>query len=254
MSHRRRLISYLLIGAVSLLSCVIGSCPPAQASSSTFVFYEKFPSDNPREWNVQALSDGSKTFLAGGSYHVVRARPGTMRGWPLQVKVPSGFEFNAQLQLVKGSDPYEGISFWDDLANSFVLFAVTPDGNAGLFRHSQKGYKVLVDWRPVASIHHGAGAVNSLSVNLDRYSAARGRTFLINGVPLGRACNDLWRKALGAPPTGPARGLYVGVVAGSYKGASQVLVPLASMYDGTHAGPVPACPSGAKKKTHSGTH
>jgi hypothetical protein len=239
------------------MSCVVGSCLPAraaQASKSTFVFFEKFPSDNPREWNVQSLSDGSKTFVAGGSYHIVRTRPGTMRGWPLQVKVPSGFEFNAQFRLVKGSDPYEGVSFWDDLANNFVLFALTPDGNVGLFRHGKKGYTVLVDWRPVASIHRGAGAVNSLSVNLDRLNAATGRSFLINGVPLGRACNDLWRKALGTPPTGPVRGLYVGVVAGSYKGPSQVLVSRASMYDGTHAGPVPACPSGAKKKTHSGTH
>jgi hypothetical protein len=241
----------------SLVSSVVGNCLPAhaaQATSSTFVFFEKFPSDNPREWNVQSLSDGSKTYVAGGSYHIIRTRPGTMRGWPLQVKVPSGFQFNARFQLVKGADPYEGISFWDDLANSFVLFAVTPDGHAGLFRHDPKGYKVLVDWRPVASIHRGVGVVNSLSVNLDASNAASGRSFLINGVPLGRACNDTWRKALGSPPTAPARGLYVGLVAGTYKGPSQVMVPRASMYDGTHVGPVPACPSGTKKKANTGGH
>ncbi|MDB5075416.1 MAG: hypothetical protein JWO42_1595 [Chloroflexi bacterium] len=251
MRLRSQLKTFAVLGVFSLICSVVGNWQPARAadaSKATFVFFEKFPSDNPREWNVQSLSDGSKTFLQGSSYHIVRTRPGTMRGWPLQVKVPSGFQFNAKFQLVKGSDPYEGISFWDDLANSFTLFAVTPDGNAGLFRHDSKGYKVLVDWRPVASIHRGVGAVNSLSVNLDRYNAAAGRSFLINGVPLGRACNDTWQKALGTPPTSPARGLFVGLVAGTYKGSSQVMITRASMYDGTQVGPVPACPSGAKKK------
>jgi hypothetical protein len=240
----RRLSMYFSICMLVVLGSLIGNTVPARAvalTGSTYVFYEKFSGDNTRQWNVQSLSDGSKTYLTAGSYRIVRAHPGTMRGWPLGVHVPVGVQFNVQMQVIKGSDPYEGISFWDDLANNFTLFAITPDGNAGLFRHTTKGYAVLMDWRSVSAIHRGNGAINKLSVNLDLLSAAQGRAFLINGVPLGKPCGDIWRAAIGKAPTAPARGLSIGVVAGSYKGLSDVSVNLASMYDGTHAGPVPAC-------------
>jgi hypothetical protein len=256
MSMNRRLSFHGLTCALTVVLALVSTCLPARAvaqTGSTYVFYEKFTGENARQWNIQSLSDGSKTYMAGGAYRIVRARPGTMRGWPLGVHVPVGVQFNVQMRLVKGADPYEGISFWDDLANNFTLFAVTPDGNAGLFRHTSKGYAVLMDWHSVTSIHRGSGAVNKLSVNLDKLSAAQGRAFLINGVPLGKSCSDAWRKAIGSAPAAPARGLFVGVVAGSYKGASDVSVQLASMYDGTHAGPVPSCktPKKAKAKTLS---
>jgi hypothetical protein len=238
--------AYSIVVFFALAVAAFGCAVPTESTpvnGSRFVFFEDFPSKNPRQWNVQSLSDGSRTFLAGGSYHIVRSHPGTMRGWPLQVTVPSGFQFNAKFQLAKGQDAYEGIAFWDDLANRFMLFAVTADGNAGLFRHGRTGYSVLVDWRPVASIHRGVGAMNTLTVNMDRVSAAEGRTFLINGVPLGRPCDDAWRKAAGVEPAVPPRGLFVGAVAGSYKGSTAVNVLRASMYDGSNAGPVPACPA-----------
>ena len=215
----------------------------AHAGGSTFVFFEKFPPSNPRQWNLQRLSDGSRTYLAGGTLNIVRTKPGTMRGWPLAVKVPAAFQFNVKLRVVSGTDPYAGISFWDDLADQFVLFAITPDGTAGLFRRSAKGFTSVVYWKAEKSLHTGLGAVNSLSVNLDPLSVAEGRTFLINGIPLGTPCHDAWRKALGAMPMPPAHGLHVGVVAGAFADshAVQVQILLASMYDGTHAGPVPAC-------------
>lgn len=215
----------------------------ARAAGASFVFYENFPADNPRSWNVQTLSDGSRTYLAGGIYHIVRTKPGTMRGWPLKVKVPVGFQFNLKLRILSGNDPYAGISFWDDLGEQFMLFAITPDGTAGLFRRDAKGFTSLVYWKPEKAIHTGLGAVNSLSVNLDPVSVAEGRTFLINGTPLGTACHDAWRKALGPMPTPPAHGFYVGAVAGAFADSRPVHVEVlvASMYDGTHAGPVPAC-------------
>ena len=218
------------------------------------MFYEKFPTSNPEQWHVQTLSDGSKTYLKQGTYQVIRARPGTMRGWPLNVKVPVGFQFNVQLQLIAGSDPYEGITFWDDLKNDFVLFAITPDGKAGLFRHTASGYAELVAWRTVGSIHRGLHAVNSISINMDAVSGATGRTFLINGHALGKACKDIWRPALGATPAAPKGGFYVGVLAGGYepqavaKGKpaakfipTHIAVTHASMYDGTKLGPAPRC-------------
>jgi hypothetical protein len=251
MRTNRRFCKCLTTCALLLTGSMIGNSQPARAAAQTgsaYVFYEKFSGANIRQWNVQSLSDGSKTYLVAGAYRIVRAQYGTMRGWPLGVHVPVGVEFNAQMQFVKGTDPYEGISFWDDLANNFTLFAITPDGNAGLFRHTKKGYRVLMDWRLVAAIHRGRGAINKLSVNLDRLSAAQGRAFLINGIPLGKACNDPWRKAIGIAPTAPSRGLSIGVVSGSYKGLSDVSVTLASMYDGTHAGPVPSCKAAKKAK------
>ena len=225
-----------------LLVLCAGSWPVHGASGSTFVFFEKFPASNPNQWHVQTLSDGSKTYLKVGSYEIVRSHPGTMRGWPLSVKVPTGFQFNVQLQLVAGKDPYQGVTFWDDLKNNFMLFAITPDGKAGLFRHTAKGYTVLEDWHTVGMVHRGIKAINSLSVNLDPVSAVTGRTFLINGVPLGKQCRDIWRPALGRMPAPPKTGFFVGVLAGAYSGLTHVSVLRASMYDGTHAGPVPRCP------------
>ncbi|HWE63585.1 MAG TPA: hypothetical protein VHB98_17875, partial [Chloroflexota bacterium] len=237
-----------LFGALFLALCA--TCLPARAAShATYVFYEKFPASNPDKWHVQSLSDGSMTYLQHGTYQIVRARPGTMRGWPVNVKVPSGFQFNVQLQLLGGSDPYEGVTFWDDLRNNFVLFALTPDGKAGLFRHTNSGYTELVPWRSVGFIHQGLHAVNSIAVNLDAVSAASGRTFLINGKPLGKPCQDIWRPALGAAPASNA-GLFVGVLAGGYAPqsaktkfvATHLVVLHASMYDGTRLGPAPKCP------------
>jgi hypothetical protein len=215
----------------------------ARGAGSSFVFFEKFPPDNPRHWNLQRLSDGSRTYLAGGVLNIVRTKPGTMRGWPLAVKVPAAFQFNVKIRILTGTDPYAGVSFWDDLANQFVLFAITPDGTVGLFRRNAKGFTSIVYWKQEKSLHTGLGAVNSLAVNLDPASAAEGRTFLINGVPLGTACHDTWRKALGNMPASPVHGLHVGVVAGAFADshAVRVQVLVASMYDGTHAGPVPAC-------------
>lgn len=239
---RTTFVTSLVLALAMVLAAAVVPAGPARAAGSTYVFFEKFPPDNPQQWNVQSLSDGSRTYLGAGAYHIVRARPGTMRGWPLHVKVPVGFQFNVRLQLVSGTDPYEGVTFWDDLENSFVLFAITPDGKAGLFRHSASGYSVLVNWQSVPAIHLGKGATNSISVNLDAVSAAQGRTVLINGAALGKRCNDSWRKAMGATPVPPAHGLFVGVVAGAYRGSTHVAVLRASMYDGTGAGPVPKCP------------
>lgn len=243
MSNRRCL---RLPGLLAMLLLVLGAglwpARPVAAQGSTFVFFEKFPSSNDNQWNVQTLKDGSQTYIKAGAYHIIRPRPGTMRGWPLQVKVPAGFQFNVQLKLVEGVDPYAGVTFWDDLANSFLLFAITPDGKAGLFKHTAKGYTVLLNWRPVATVHKGNGAVNNLSVNMDALSAAQGRTVLVNGVPLGAPCKDTWRAALGKMPAPPAHGLFVGVLAGTYRGPTHVAVLRASMYDGTKAGPVPKCP------------
>lgn len=237
-SWQRSACGWLCLLLVALCS---GLWPVHAAPGSTFVFFEKFSPTNPNQWHVQTLHDGSRTYLTAGSYQIIRSRPGTMRGWPLGVKVPIGFQFNAQLQFIAGKDPYEGVSFWDDLKNSFTLFALTPDGKAGLFRHTAKGYQVLINWRTVGQVHRGLGARNSLSVNLDPVSALTGRTFLINGVPLGKRCRDVWRPAIGKMPIAPKQGLFVGVLAGAYTGATHVAVLRASMYDGSHAGPVPHC-------------
>jgi hypothetical protein len=160
--------------------------------------------------------------------------------------MPSGVQFNAKFEVTAGSGPYEGITFWDDWSNNFVLFAVTPSGQAGIFRHKQGAWSTLVDWRTIQAIHRGLGAINSLSINLDRQSGALGRTFLINGIPMGSPCNDSWRSAIGSEPTLPSRGLFVGLVAGSFSGATHVTVVRASMYDGTNNRPVPMCPTSAK--------
>jgi hypothetical protein len=236
------LLATIVLALCLILAPMARPATAARAQGSTFVFFEKFPPDNPQQWNVQSLSDGSRTYISGGAYHIIRAKPGTMRGWPLHVKVPTGFQFNVRMQLVKGTDPYEGVTFWDDLGNNFELFAITPDGKAGLFKHGARGYTILVNWQAKRSIHVGVGAVNSLSVNMDPVSVAQGRTLLINGVPLGKPCADSWHKAMGTMPTPPAHGLFVGVVAGAYKGSTHVEVQRASMYDGTNAGPVPNCP------------
>src|SRR5690242_14894748 len=115
----------LFVAAVCLLLSLPGALSVAQATragANTFVFYENFPADNPRQWNVQTLKDGSRTYLSAGTYNIVRAKPGTMRGWPLAIAVPTALQFNVKLRIVSGTDPYAGISFWDDLANNFVLF------------------------------------------------------------------------------------------------------------------------------------
>lgn len=243
---RMRTTYTFTIRAVFLALCLAlcaGSLP-ARAAGATYVFYEKFPSSNPNHWSLNPLKDGSRTYLSGGVYHVFRSRPGTMRGWPLGVKVPNGFKFNVQLKIVSGADPYAGVAFWDDLKTNFVFFALAKDGTVGLFRHTAKGYKILVDWRAVGTVHKGLGAVNSLSINLDPASATSGQTFLINGKPLGKPCKDIWRPALGKMPTPPASGFFVGVVAGAFKGATRVDVLKASMYDGTHLKAGAVCPKG----------
>jgi hypothetical protein len=250
MSTQHRFIVRGLIGLLFLVLCA-AITPARAASTATYVFYEKFPPSNPEQWHVQTLPDGSKTYIVSGTYRIVRARPGTMRGWPLSVKVPSGFRFNVQLQLLDGSDPYAGVTFWDDLKENFVLFAITPDGKAGLFRHTAGGYTELVSWRSVGAIHQGVHAINSLSVNLDPASAAAGRTFIVNGKSLGKPCRDIWRPALGTMPAAPTGGFKVGVLAGGYapQGAKKVFVPTqvavlhASMYDGTNVSATTKCPS-----------
>jgi hypothetical protein len=152
MTMWRRTSLCSLIGIIVVLLCA-GLLPARAASSATYVFYEKFPSSNPEQWHIQTLGDGSRTYISHGTYQIIRTHPGTMRGWPLAVKVPAGVQFNVQLQLISGSDPYEGVTFWDDLRNNFVLFAITPDGKAGLFRHTAAGYTQLVPWRTVGAIH-----------------------------------------------------------------------------------------------------
>src|SRR5579875_315639 len=244
MTIRRRTSLCSLISIIVVMLCA-GLLPARAASSATYVFYEKFPPSNPEQWHIQTLSDGSRTYIAHGTYQILRTRPGTMRGWPLAVKVPTGVQFNVQFQLISGSDPYEGITFWDDLRNNFILFAITPSGKAGLFRHTASGYSELIPWRNVGAIHRGTPSINSLSVNLDPVSAVTGRTFLINGQPLGKPCRDIWRPALGKEPKPPASGFYVGVLAGGYQPQtpaqgrpSKPFVPThvavlhASMYDG----------------------
>jgi hypothetical protein len=212
------------------------------ASGSRYMFYDKFPANNPRQWSVLALQDGSRTYLASGTYHIVRAHPGVMRGWPLKVAMPAGMQFNAQMQFVSGKDPYEGITLWDDWSNRFVLFAVTPAGEAGLFRHVQGKWTTLVSWRPVAALRTGFGALNTLSVNVDPRSQALGRMFLVNGRPLGSACRDLWASALPKPPLAPELGLFAGLAAGSFSGATHVVVTHASMYQSVDTLQSPACP------------
>jgi hypothetical protein len=243
---RRVYIACAVLGFVLCASLPVDA-RPAVLGTSTYVFYEKFPSNNPHRWTTQVLADGSKTYLDSGTYMIVRAHPGLMRGWPMAVRVPAAVEFNAKLAVKAGKDAYEGITFWDDRAGSFVLFAVTPDGQAGLFRHAPGLWKTLVAWRREPAIHRGVGAVNALSVDLDGVSAARGRTFLINGVPLGRPCADSWLASLGSGPSGKAQPLSVGLVAGSFKGSTRLKVTQASMYDGSHLGPVPSCRSSTGK-------
>jgi len=244
MAFWRRISSRgMLVALAVVMSLAIWPAHSVAATQvSTFVFFEKFTPDNPHQWDVRKLTDGSQTFLAGGGYHLVRTRAGTMRGWPLKVTVPRGFQFNVKLQITRGSDPYAGVTFWDDLGNNFMLFVITPDGRAGLFAHTAKGYKSLVDWHTEAAIHKGIQAINSLGVNLDAVSAAEGRTLLINGVPLGKACKDIWHAALGQMPTPPAWGYRVGVLSGSYKGLTEVTVQRASMYDGSKLSPAQPCP------------
>jgi hypothetical protein len=216
----------------------------ARAGAATFVFYENFPPANPRQWNIQKLSDGSRTYLSRGTYNIIRAKPGTMRGWPLAITVPTSVQFNVKLRIVSGSDPYAGISFWDDLANNFVLFAITPDGTAGLFRRDSKGFTSVIYWKQEAAIHKGLGAVNSLSVNLDPASEASGRLLLINGTALGVPCKDSWAKALGKMPPTPTHGFHVGVVAGAFADSKSVHVEVqvASMYDGAKVTSTSSCP------------
>jgi hypothetical protein len=246
MARRMRRLTFLVLLIYPLIG-LRGGLPgvrAAQAGTTTFVFYENFPANNPRQWNVQSLSDGSRTYVSGGVYNIVRAKPGTMRGWPLAVTVPTAVQFNVKLRIVSGSDPYAGISFWDDLANRFVLFAITPDGTAGLFRRDGKGFTSLVYWKQEAAIHTGLGAVNSLSVNLDPASESAGRLLLINGVALGVPCKDPWLKALGKRPPTPTHGFHVGVVAGAFAKSKSVHVEVqvASMYDGAKAKSTSSCP------------
>ncbi len=241
----RRLL--LFLAALCLLPGLRVALPVAQAAhagADTFVFYENFPANNPRQWNIQKLSDGSRTYLSSGVYNIVRAKPGTMRGWPLAITVPTAVQFNVRFRIVSGTDPYAGISFWDDLANDFELFAVTPDGAAGLFRRDGKGFTSLVYWKPEAAIHTGLGAVNSLSVNLDPASEAAGRMLLINGTALGAPCKDPWLKALGKRLPTPAHGFHAGVVAGAFADSKSVHVEVqvASMYDGAKAASTSSCP------------
>src|SRR5579871_325740 len=113
MTKWRRLSLACLLSALFSVLCV-SMLTARAAGTATYVFYEKFPTSNPEQWHIQTLTDGSKTYLKQGTYQIIRARPGTMRGWPLNVKVPEGFQFNVQLQLIAGSDPYEGVTFWDD--------------------------------------------------------------------------------------------------------------------------------------------
>ena len=121
------------------------------------------------------------------------------------------------------------------------MFALTSDGKAGLFRHSKTGYTILIKWRTLPQIKKGVNAINSISINLDPASVARGRTMLVNGVPLGSPCNDPWYKALGPAPKPGQYGLHVGILAGAYSGGTQVAVLVASMYDGTALTPAKPC-------------
>ena len=124
-----------------------------------------------------------------------------------------------------------------------------------------QGMRNSVAWRTVGFIHRGMHAVNSIGVNLDAVSGAEGRTFLINGHPLGKACKDIWRPALGHTPAAPKTGFYVGVLAGGYDpqtnaqgkavttfSSTHVSVLHASMYDGTSCH---RCRT-ARVKTHCG--
>lgn len=98
-----------------------------------------------------------------------------------------------------------------------------------------------MSWRIVPAVHRGAGAVNTLAVNLDPVSAATGHTFVINGTPLGKGCTDAWHAALATAAKKGVPGGHIGIMAGAYSGSAQVKVLQASMYDGTNLGPVPAC-------------
>jgi hypothetical protein len=240
-----RLIAVCCMLLPASIQAGVSQARASRSAGAGLVFYENFPANNPRHWNVQRLADGSRTSIFGGVYNIVRAKPGTMRGWPLAIRVPAAFQFNVRLRIVSGTDPYAGISFWDDLADRFVLFAITPTGTAGLFRRDAKGFTSLVYWQPEPAIHPGLGAVNTLSVNLDPVDEAKGRTLLINGTPLGARCHDRWLKALGKRPAKPAHGFHVGVVAGAFADSHSVHVAVqaASMYDGANAGAAPACPS-----------
>jgi hypothetical protein len=230
---------------VALLLLFPGLVAPRVEAARTgpLVFFERFPPDNPEQWIDLKLPDGSRAYIADGAYHLVRPHPGDVRGWPLHVKVPAGFRLNVRVVITQGADAYAGITFWDDMANNFVLFAIRPDGSVGLFRHTPSGYdkKALVDWRIVPAVHTGVGALNALAVNLDPVSAATGHTFVINGVSLGHGCNDMWHTALAGAAQAGAGGAHIGVMAGAYSGSAQVNVLRASMYDDTNLGPVPAC-------------
>ena len=103
-------------------------------------------------------------------------------------------------------------------------------------RHRQGAWAPLVDWRAVSAVRRGLGSVNTLAVNLDKRSAAQGRTFVINGVPLGKPCYDAWLKALGNEPRVVGRRLSAGLVAGSFNGAALVAVPQAGMNNATQTG------------------
>jgi hypothetical protein len=228
-----------VIRAVALALVVLAGLPVAAgqaASGPKRMFVESFTPANPRQWSVLSLADGSRTYLSGNTYRIVRAHPGIMRGWPLSVRVPSGVQFTATFKLVSGSDPFEGISFRDDWGDNFDLFAITPGGEAALLRHRHGAWTPLVDWRVVSAVRRGLGSVNTLSVNLDNRSAAQGRTFVINGVPLGKPCDDAWLKVLGNEPRVVGRRLSVGLVAGSFNGAALVAVLQAGMINATQTG------------------
>lgn len=130
MLSRTRTVARVLIYALLVLVPVSLSPRAFAAHSSPLVFYERFLPDNPEQWIDLKLPDGSRTYIADGAYHLVRPSPGDVRGWPLHVKVPSGFKLNVQLVIAQGADAYAGITFWDDLANNFVLFAIRTDGSA----------------------------------------------------------------------------------------------------------------------------
>jgi hypothetical protein len=218
--------------ALGLLSASPATAGRA-ASQSTQVFLENFPPTNPRQWTLLSLKDGSRTYLAGSSYQIIRAHPGIMRGWPLSIHVPSGMEFSATFKLNSGIDSFEGITFRDDWGDNFDMLAITPGGEAALLRHRVGVWILLVDWRHLAAVHRGVGSVNTLAVNLDKRSASQGRTFLINGVPLGKPCNDPWLRALGNEPRVVGRRLSAGLAAGSFTGSAHAEVIRAGMDNGT---------------------
>jgi hypothetical protein len=236
-------LTRLLLLAVLIFLPGFLASPLEAARTSPLVFYERFLPDNPEQWIDLQLPDGSRAYIQHGAYHLIRPRAGDVRGWPLHVKVPSGFKLNVQLEIAQGADTYAGITFWDDLANNFVLFAIRADGSAGLFLHNAAGYdpKPLIGWHIVPAVHQGVGAMNALAVNLDPVSAATGHTFVINGVPMGTGCVDAWHTALAAAAKQGVPGGHIGIMAGSYNGSAQVTVLHASMYDGTNLGPVPTC-------------